>query len=70
VVDKGEIFKDRNKRDQPVFVEPGQLDKGTGLVDSFTILFQHVASFTFSMSLSKQIQAKNKEEKRKQYEAR
>ena len=43
------------KRNTPVFVESGRLDTQKGYVESFTLLFQHFASFTFSMAMSQKL---------------
>jgi len=50
-------------RNTPVFVEPGRLDTQTGYVESFTLLCQHFASFTFSITLSQKLRLQAEKEK-------
>ena len=56
-------------RNTPVFVIPHRRVKETGFTESFTILFQHLSSFTFSMSLSQEILRKKEEERKKAAQA-
>jgi hypothetical protein len=63
--DEDSIFQDRYMRNTPAFIEPGRRNLETGCTESFTLLFQHLYSFTFTMSLSQEILRKKEEEKRK-----
>jgi len=63
--DDDSIFQDRYMRNTPALIEPGRRNLETGHTESFTLLFQHLYSFTFSMSLSQEILRKKDEEKRK-----
>ena len=46
-------------------MEPGERNKENGLTESFTLLFQHLYSFTFAMSESQAILRKKEEERKK-----
>ena len=58
------IFQQRYLRNTPIIIEPGRRNTAEGLCDSFTILFQHIYAFTFSMSESQEV-LRAKEEARK-----
>ena len=48
-------FQERYLRNTPVQIVPHRRDTEAGVTESFTLLFTHLYSFTFSFSLSQQM---------------
>jgi len=50
--DDDSVFTERYLRNTPAEIVPHSRNTETGFTESFTIMFKHLYSFTFSLSLS------------------